>query len=183
MMWPSPTWGGAVNQGGFHESVNLAALWKLGVVFVVEDNIWAISVHRDKALSVKRVAARAAAYGIPGVHVADNDTVTLLEVAEEAVTRARAGEGPTLIEVETFRFMGHFQGDAEVYRPKGEVEALKAQDPIPRFRDHLISKGLLTDKEADALEAEVKKRVAEAVEFARSSPFPEPEEALEKVFF
>jgi acetoin:2,6-dichlorophenolindophenol oxidoreductase subunit alpha len=173
---------GAVNQGGYHESVNLAALWNLGVIFVVEDNAWAISVPKDKALSIEKAADRAAGYGIPGEYVADNDTVRLIEVAGEAVKRARAGEGPTIIEVETFRFMGHFQGDAEGYRPEGEVEALKERDPLPRFRSFLLEKGLATDEEVDALETEAKKRVEKAIAFARSSEYPEPEEALEKVF-
>jgi len=173
---------GAANQGGFHESMNLAALWKLGVIFVIEDNTWAISVPKDQATSIPKVADRAAAYGMPGVYIADNDTVALLEAAGEAVARARAGEGPTLIEVETYRFMGHFQGDAEVYRPEGEVEELKEKDAIPRFRDHLLEEGHMTAEEAEALEEEARKAVDAAVEFARSSPFPEPEEALEKVF-
>ena len=173
---------GAVNQGGYHESVNLAALWNLGVIFVVEDNAWAISVPKDKALSIDRAADRAASYGIPGEYVADNDTLHLLEVAGEAVERARAGKGPTIIEVETFRFMGHFQGDAEGYRPKGEVEELKKRDPIPRFRTYLLDEGLATAEEVDALEAEAKQRVEEAIEFARESEDPKPEEALEKVF-
>jgi acetoin:2,6-dichlorophenolindophenol oxidoreductase subunit alpha len=173
---------GAANQGGFHESVNLAALWKLGVIFLIEDNAWAISVPKDASTSIERVADRAAAYGIPGVYVADNDTVTLLEVAGDAVARGRAGEGPTIIEVETFRFLGHFQGDAEVYRPADEVERLKERDPIPRFRAWLEAEGKATAEEADVLEEKARKRVEEAVEFARSSEFPEPEEALEKVF-
>ena len=173
---------GAANQGGFHESVNLAALWKLGVLFVLEDNYWAISVPKDASTSVDRVADRASAYGIPGVHVADNDTVALLAAAGEAVERARAGDGPTIIEVETYRFMGHFQGDPEVYRPEGEVERLKEKDPIPRFRSHLEEQGMLTAQEAEALEAEARREVDDAVEFARASDFPEPEEALDKVF-
>lgn len=173
---------GAANQGGFHESLNLAALWKLGVLFVVEDNQWAISVPKDQSASIARISDRAAAYGIPGVHIADNDTVALLEAAGEAVERARSGGGPTLIEVETYRFMGHFQGDAEGYRPKGEVERLKERDPIPRFRAYLEDEGVLSAEEADALEDEAKAAVEDAVDFARSSPYPEPASALEHVF-
>ncbi len=173
---------GAANQGGFHESINLAALWNLGVLFVVEDNQWAISVPKDQSASIPRVADRAAAYGIPGVHIADNDTVALLEAAGEAVERARSGGGPTLIEVETHRYMGHFQGDAEGYRPSDEVERLKEHDPIPRFRDYLIEQDVLTADAADRLEEEAQATVDDAIEFARSSEYPAPASALENVF-
>lgn len=173
---------GAANQGGFHESVNLAALWNLGVLFVVEDNQWAISVPKDESASVPRIADRADAYGIPGVHIADNDTVALLEAAGEAVERARNGGGPTLIEVETYRYMGHFQGDAEGYRPKDEVEQLKERDPIPRFRDYLMEQGVLSADEAERLEDEAQAAVDDAIAFARSSDDPEPESALDHVF-
>ena len=119
---------------------------------------------------------------MPGVHIADNDTMALYKAAGEAVARARAGEGPTLIEVETYRYYGHFQGDAEGYRPKGEVESLKQKDPIPRFRDQLIAEGHMTEDEANAIEKEAKAEVDEAYTFARESDYPEPEEALERVF-
>lgn len=173
---------GAVNQGGFHESVNLAALWDLGVLFVVEDNDWAISVHRKDAAAGPRIAERAAGYGIPGVYIEDNDTVALLEAAEEAVDRARRGDGPTLIQVETYRYMGHFQGDAEGYRPKGEKEALKERDPIPRFKQYLMDEGVLANGEAEQLQAEAREAVDDAIGYARESPFPAPEEALTHVF-
>lgn len=173
---------GAVNQGGFHESVNLAALWKLGVVFLVEDNAWAISVPKDGATSVPRSTDRAEGYGIPGIFIEDNDTVALMEAAGKAVARARRGDGPTIIEVQTYRFMGHFQGDAEGYRPADEVPALKERDALPRYRRWLEEQGHASPDKLDALEAEADRKVSEAVEFARSSPFPEPEEALEAVF-
>lgn len=173
---------GAANQGGFHESANLAGLWKLPVVFVIEDNAWGISVPKTASTAIPLNSDRAAAYGMPGVHIADNDTMELFKAAGEAVARARAGEGPTLIEVETYRFYGHFQGDAEGYRPEGEVEALKQKDPIPRFRDQLIDEGHMTEDEANAIEAEARAEVDEAYAFARESDYPEPEEALEKVF-
>ena len=173
---------GAANQGGFHESVNLAALWDLGVLFVIEDNQWAISVPKDESASVSHIADRAAAYGIPGVHIADNDTVELLEAAGEAVERARSGGGPTLIEVETYRYMGHFQGDAEGYRPDDEVEQLKERDPIPRFRAYLDEQGVLSADEAEKLKDEAQATVEDAIEFARSGAYPEPESAMEHVF-
>jgi pyruvate dehydrogenase E1 component alpha subunit len=173
---------GAANQGAFHESLNLAALWKLPVVFVIEDNAYGISVTKKASTAIKNNSDRAAAYGMPGVHIADNDTMEIFKAAGGAVKRARAGKGPTLIEIETYRYYGHFQGDAEAYRPKGEVEALKKKDPIPRFRKQLIAEKHMTEDEADAIEKKVKAEVDAAYIFARESEYPEPEEALEKVF-
>ena len=173
---------GAVNQGAFHETLNLAAVWKLPVVFVVEDNAWGISVSKADSTAVPRNDVRAAAYGMPGVFVKDNDPIAIFDVAGEAIKRARAGEGPTLIEIDTYRLAGHFMGDAEGYRPKGEKDALFAKDPIPRLRDQLIKSGDLTDAEDKAIVARARKRVDEAIEFARASDYPAAEEALEKVF-
>jgi TPP-dependent pyruvate/acetoin dehydrogenase alpha subunit len=173
---------GAANQGAFHEAMNMAGLWKLPVIFVIEDNAYGISVPKSASTAIAKNSDRAAAYGMPGVHIADNDTMKVYEAAGEAVARARAGEGPTLIEIETYRYYGHFQGDAEVYRPKGEVESLKAKDPIPHFRDQLIKEGYMTAEDATALEAQAKKEVDEAYAFARESDFPKPEDALLQVF-
>ena len=173
---------GAVNQGAFHESVNLAALWKLPVVFVVEDNAWGISVAKEASTAVPRNDVRAAAYGIPGHFVEDNDPIAIFDVAGEAIARARRGEGPTLIEIETYRLAGHFMGDAEDYRPKGEKDALFAKDPIPRLRSKLIDDGALDSATADEIEARAVARVRDAIAFARSSADPAPEDALTKVF-
>lgn len=173
---------GAANQGGFHEAMNLASLWKLPVIFVIEDNSWGISVPKAKSTSVPDNSVRAAGYGMPGFHVADNDTLKLFEIAGEAVARARRGEGPTLIEVETYRYYGHFQGDPELYRPKNEVAELKAKDPIKRLRDAMIGGGEVTEAEADDVLARAKAEVDEAFAFARAAAYPAPEEALEHVF-
>jgi pyruvate dehydrogenase E1 component alpha subunit len=173
---------GAANQGAFHEAVNLAALWKLPVLFVVEDNSWGISVPKSKSTAISDNSVRAAGYGIPGVHIADNDTLAIFDAAGEAVKRARAGGGPTLIEIETYRYYGHFQGDPEVYRPKGEVAALKAKDPIDRLRKAMIEGGQVSAAEADAVLAKAKAEVDDAFAFARASAYPAPAEALEHVF-
>ncbi|MGS1097185.1 thiamine pyrophosphate-dependent dehydrogenase E1 component subunit alpha (plasmid) [Aquamicrobium terrae] len=173
---------GAVNQGAFHETLNLAAVWKLPVVFVVEDNAWGISVSKADSTAVPRNDVRAAAYGMPGFFVHDNDPIAIFDVAGEAIRRARAGEGPTLIEIDTYRLAGHFMGDAEGYRPKGEKDALFAKDPIPRLRDQLIKSGEMTEAEDRSIVARARKRVDEAIEFARMSDYPDPAEALEKVF-
>ncbi|MBX5465048.1 MAG: thiamine pyrophosphate-dependent dehydrogenase E1 component subunit alpha [Clostridia bacterium] len=173
---------GGANQGAFHEALNLAALWRLPVLFVVEDNAWAISVAKEASTAVPRNSDRASAYGIPGVHVADNDTLAVFAAAGEAVERARQGGGPTLLEIETYRYYGHFEGDPQVYRPGDEVERLRARDPIVRMRDHLFRQGVL-DEEADRrLVEQARAEVEEAFAFARESPYPAPEEALEHVF-
>lgn len=173
---------GAANQGAFHEGLNLAALWGLPVLFIVEDNAYAISVPKVKSTAIASNADRAAAYGIPGIRVDDNDALSVYEAAGEAVARARRGEGPSLMEVRTHRYFGHFQGDPELYRPKGEVEALKASDPIKRLRQHILSSGVATEADVDKLGQEAEAWVKEAFEFARTSPYPSPEDALRNVF-
>ncbi|MEQ2130736.1 thiamine pyrophosphate-dependent dehydrogenase E1 component subunit alpha, partial [Caldanaerobacter subterraneus KAk] len=173
---------GAANQGAFHEGLNLAAIWKLPVVFVCEDNSWAISVPKEKSTAISQNADRAVAYGIPGVYVGENDVLAVYEAAGEAIERARQGGGPTIIEVKTDRFFGHFQGDPEVYRPKDEVPRLKQNDPIKRFRKYLIENDIATEDELKQLDDEARKRVEDAFLFARESPYPAPEEALLHVF-
>ncbi len=173
---------GAANQGAFHEALNLAALWKLPVVFVCEDNRWAISVAKSVATAVPSNASRAAAYGIEGIDLPRNDVLHVHDAAGEAIRRARAGGGPTLIEVKTDRYLGHFQGDAEVYRPKGEVDDLRKHDPIPALGRRLRERGLLDDAKDAALRAGVEARVAAAFDYARQSAYPAPEEALQHVF-
>lgn len=173
---------GAANQGSFHESLNLAALWKLPAIFVCEDNKYAISVEKDHATAIASNADRAAAYGIPGVRVEHNDAREVFAAAGDAVARARKGGGPTLLEVKTDRYLGHFQGDPEVYRPKGEVEELRKNDPITRFAGELRARKLLDDRTEEAIRARVRARVEQAYDFARRSPYPEPRAALEHVF-
>lgn len=173
---------GAANQGAFHEALNLAALWKLPVVFVVEDNKYGISVEKSASTAIASNADRAVAYGMPGLLVEKNDAVAVFEAAGEAVARARRGEGPTLIEVKTDRYYGHFQGDPETYRPKGEAKALRQHDPIPALGALLRSRDLLDDEADAALHARVSARVQAAYDFGRNSPYPEPQDALLHVF-
>lgn len=173
---------GAANQGAFHEALNLAAVWKLPVVFVVEDNAWGISVSKSDSTAIDRNDKRAAAYGMPGHFIPGNDPLAIFEIAGEAIERARRGEGPTLIEIETYRLAGHFMGDAEGYRPDGEKDALFAKDPIPKFRQHLIDHESWSEADDQALVAKTRARVDAAIQFARDSDYPEPEEAMDKVF-
>ncbi|MBA4328104.1 MAG: pyruvate dehydrogenase (acetyl-transferring) E1 component subunit alpha [Polaromonas sp.] len=173
---------GAANQGAFHESLNLASLWKLPVVFVCEDNRYAISVPKAQATSVVSNAIRAAAYGMEGIAVDRNDAIAVHDAAAVAVRRAREGGGPTLIEVKTDRYMGHFQGDAEVYRPKGEVDELRKSDPIPALGSELRRRGLLDEVQAVAIATRAEARVAMAFTFARESAYPPAAEATEHLF-
>lgn len=171
---------GAANQGAFHESLNLAALWKLPVVFVVEDNDWAISVPRDASTCIPSNADRAAAYGIPGQRVEDNDVEAIYTTAGDAVARARAGEGPTLLEIHTLRLWGHFEGDPQAYRP--ELADVPGQDPIPAYEQRLTQAGILDADAAQAIRDQASATVEKAIEFAKSSPVPAPETALDYVF-
>lgn len=171
---------GAANQGAFHESLNLAALWNLPVVFVVEDNDWAISVPRSASTSIGSNADRAAAYGMPGVRVEDNSVEGVYDAAGEAVQRARSGGGPTLIEVHTLRLWGHFEGDAQAYRP--ELAEVPGRDPIPSYEQQLIADAVLDESKVEELRDEAKQRVQAALEFAKSSPTPDPATATHYVF-
>lgn len=171
---------GAANQGAFHESLNLAALWKLPVVFVVEDNDWGISVPRDASTAIPSNADRAAAYGIPGERVEDNDVEAVYAAAARAVARARAGEGPSLIEVHTVRMLGHFEGDAQGYRP--ELADVPARDPIAKYAGILLTDGVLDADGVERIGAAARERVDDAITFAKNSPVPEPATAGSYVF-
>jgi TPP-dependent pyruvate/acetoin dehydrogenase alpha subunit len=173
---------GAANQGAFHESLNLAALWHLGVIFVCEDNTWAISVPKATATAIANNSDRAAAYGIPGVLIKDNDTDAICEAAREAVARARAGKGPTLIEVKTDRLFGHFEGDPQLYRTKEQMDTMRQRDALKHYEEQLIKSGALTAESAKRVWKAAQDEVDAAVQFARQSPYPEPESALLQVF-
>ena len=171
---------GAANQGAFHESLNLAALWHLPVVFVVEDNDWGISVPRSASTSVPSNADRAAAYGMPGLRVEDNAVEGVWAAAKAAVARARAGEGPSLVEVHTLRLWGHFEGDAQGYRP--DLDGVAGRDPLPTYRRALETDGVLLPGDADAIAHEASDRVEAAIEAAKAAPLPDPAHATDYVF-
>lgn len=173
---------GAANQGAFHEVLNLASVWQAPVLFVVEDNAYGISVSKRACTAIARNSDRAGAYGIPGIHVPGNDPEAVYAAAGEAVARARRGDGPTLIEIETHRLEGHFMGDAEGYRPSGEVDALKqAHDPIPLYQQKLLAAGL-SAAELDAAAENARRQVEDAFRYAREAAYPEADEAFEHVF-
>jgi pyruvate dehydrogenase E1 component alpha subunit len=173
---------GASNQGTFHEGINMAAIWQLPVIFVCENNLYAMGTRQSLAMRIENIADRAAAYGIPGVVVDGNDVLAVYEAALKAAERGRRGEGPTLIECKTYRHRGHSRVDPAKYRPKEEVEAWLAKDPIKRFREKLIQSNILTDIEIQQIDREVAAEIEEAVKYAMESPYPAPQEALEDVY-
>jgi TPP-dependent pyruvate/acetoin dehydrogenase alpha subunit len=173
---------GAANQGSFHESLNLAALWNLPVVFVCEDNAYAISVPKAASTAIADNSDRASAYGIPGVLVPENDPVAVYEVAGEAISRARTGSGPSLVEIKTDRLWGHFEGDADAYRTDMFKEGMSERDAIAVYGRRLAEEGVLSADEQQSITNDMHVQVDEAFEFARSSPEPAPEDALLHVF-
>lgn len=165
---------GASNIGAFHEALNLAAVWKLPVVFVCQNNRYGEHTRYEKATSALRIADRAIGYNIPGVRVDGNEPLEVYAAAREAIERARGGKGPTLIEAMTFRFYGHVMGDADAYMDKAEKAAAMAADPTRRFREQLVKNGVATEKQLEAIERETQARIEEAVEFALTSAWPDP---------
>ena len=174
---------GAASAGPFHESINIAALWKLPMLYVCENNFYGVNTSVAEAVSVKDVAERAAAYGIPGVVADGNDVLAVYEVAEAAVKRARAGHGPTLIECKTYRWRGHteIKGTPD-RRPPEEVEEWKQRDPIARLVKRLTEQRLLTEDGWKRMDEEILQAIDEAVVFATESPFPDLDTAVEDVF-
>jgi len=174
---------GAANRGTVHESMNMAAIWKLPLIFVVENNQFASTTPQSYACSVADICSRASAYGVPGVSVDGNDVLAVREATAEAVARARAGEGPTFLENKTYRIRGHYEGDPQKYRSSEEVKSWREnKDPIERFAKTLMKRKILTRNKADRILADVDAEIMEAVRFAEESPFPEPEAALDDLF-
>ena len=163
---------GAANTGAFHESLNMAAIWKLPIVYVCENNRYAMSFSVKRAFAIENIADRAAAYGMPGVTVDGNDLMAVYEAVSQAVKPARVGEGPALIENVTYRWRGHAKSDPGRYRTKEEVEVWKKKCPIKRFRNQLIKANTLTEEDADQLERRAYAAVDAALAFAEASPEP-----------
>ena len=174
---------GAVNEGGFHEGINMAATWDLPVVFVCENNMYATETPFTQATKNTNVASRAQGYGIPGVQVDGQDVLAVYEKAGEAVERARQGKGPTLLECLTYRFLGHHVGDpGTTYRSKEEVEEWKKRDPIQILREQALASKWAREKELETIEGEVRRVIDEAAAVALKSPEPLAETALDHVF-
>lgn len=173
---------GASNTGAFHEGINLAAIWRLPVIFVCENNLYAVSTHVSKVMLIKDIASRSSAYGIPGVVVDGNDVIAVYEAAHEAVERARGGKGPTLIECKTYRHKGHSRFESSKYRSKEEIKEWLKKDPIPRFKEKLIEMKVLTREEASNIEKEITNAIKDAVKFAEASQLPSQSDVLKYVY-
>ncbi len=173
---------GASNEGTFHESANLAGLWKLPVIFFCENNLYGEGTPLSKASPVSDLSIRAESYAFPGVVVDGNDPLAVYEVVKGAAERARTGQGPTLVEAKTYRFRGHYEGDPQVYRVPGEMDEWRKRDPIDAFRERLLKSGLFDEAAIQGVEAEVQSQLDEAVAFATSAPQPEVGEALAGVY-
>jgi len=173
---------GASNQGTFHESLNMAAVWRLPVVYVCENNLYAMSTPVHESTAVERIADRAAAYGMPGETIDGNDVLEVREAVSRAAERARAGQGPTLLECRTYRHVGHSKSDEREYRTREEEECWRAMDPILRWERRLTGQGALTREALAAMDAEVAARIDEAVAFAEASPPLDPALAAEGVY-
>ena len=173
---------GASEQGTIHESMNLASIWKLPVVFVCENNFYAEATPSAYHCSAGEICSRAAAYDIPGVAIDGTDVFAVYEVSGEAIVRARRGEGPSLIEARGFRYYGHFLGDAQTYKTKEEVEGYKVRDPITVFKKRVLEHGLVSETQLTKIDTQVNEAIEDAVRFAEQSPYPPPEECLADVY-
>jgi TPP-dependent pyruvate/acetoin dehydrogenase alpha subunit len=173
---------GATSTGAWHEAVNFAGVHKLPILYICQNNLWAESVPFRLQTAAKDIADRAKGYGFPGVVVDGNDVLAVYDAAQEAIARARAGEGPTLIECKTYRWYGHSEIDPAKYRPKEEVEEWKKRDPLARFEKLLSEQKILSEEKREKIAAAVKKEIDEAIEFAEQAPYPEPEEALDDIY-
>jgi acetoin:2,6-dichlorophenolindophenol oxidoreductase subunit alpha len=173
---------GAINTGRFHEGINMAAVWNLPIVYIIENNLFAESTSIADSCKLTNLSERAAAYGIPGQTIDGNDVLVVYDAVAAAIAEAKKGHGPTLIEGKTYRYRGHFEGDQQTYASTDESKAWRKKDPIIRFRKHLIDVNVLTQKTADSIDREVEEEINRAVKFAEESAFPALEVALEDVF-
>jgi len=173
---------GASNRGDFHEALNMAGVMKLPIVYVCDNNCYAMTVPTACAMAIEDISIRAQGYGFPGVTVDGNDVLAVFEVTQAAIARARKGEGPTLIECKTYRWMGHSINDPAIYRSAEEVESWKQKCPIKRFEGYLRKKGLLDDSKVKEISSGVSDEIEEAIRFGEASPLPLPEDTLLGVY-
>ncbi len=173
---------GAANEGAFHESLNMAAIWDLPVIYFCENNQYAMSMPINRASRVENLSARAAGYGIPGVTVDGNDLFAVHAATEAAVARARSGAGPTLIEAKTYRWKGHSKSDKQRYRTRDEVQSWQDRDPIARLAARMMADGLLGEDEFAQMEQEAQTEIDEAVDFAKACAEPDPATILEGIY-
>jgi pyruvate dehydrogenase E1 component alpha subunit len=173
---------GAANEGAFHEALNLASIWTLPIVFLCENNKYGMSMDIARAMAVANVADRAAAYAMPGVAIDGNDLPVVAAAAAEAITRARTGRGPSLLECKTYRLRGHSKSDRNLYRTKEEIETWRGRDPIARLEAEITAHGRMSAAAIATLRDSVRKEIDEALEFAKTSPAPDPADLTRDVY-
>ena len=173
---------GATNEGAFHEALNMGAIWQLPVLYVVENNLYGASTPVGMVVRTEKISDRASVYKMPGVTVDGNDPIAVYEAAKEAAERARNGQGPTLIELITYRITGHSRRDPALYQPKEEREKAKQDEPICRFAKHLIENKIATEQELEGIGNQIEQEIEQAVEAAMKAPEPKPEDTLEDMF-
>jgi TPP-dependent pyruvate/acetoin dehydrogenase alpha subunit len=173
---------GATNQGVFHESLNMASIWKLPVLYIIENNKYGMGFPVSKAVNIEKLSQRACSYGIKGLTIDGNDVMGIYNTVVRLSDEIRKGNGPILLECETYRWKGHSRMDAERYRTKEEVEEWKTKCPIKRFKKYLIENNITNSSEIKVIEDKVKEEIADANKFAKDSPFPDPGSALEDVY-
>lgn len=173
---------GATSNGVWHEALNFAGIHKLPIVFVVQDNLWAESVPKSLGVPLENVSERAKAYGFPGITIDGNDLIATYETSQEAIRKARRGEGPTLIEMKTYRWYGHSEIDPANYRTQEELESWKRRDPVPRYERLLMERGVIDEAYQQQTLQRIEREIEEAIEFADKSPHPDPSEILEDVY-
>lgn len=174
---------GASNQGSFHESLNMASILNVPVVFVCENNKYGISMCQSRHMKIKDIAQRASAYGMPGEVVDGNDIFATYEAAKTAIDRARSGQGPSLLEMKTYRWHGHSEGDSCCYRTEEELDEWKEQCPIKKAQAYLLKNDIMTREEIEDMENKIEKELDTAVAFSEESPFPEEKELLTNVYY
>jgi acetoin:2,6-dichlorophenolindophenol oxidoreductase subunit alpha len=173
---------GATNQGVFHESINMASIWNLPVIYIIENNKYGMGFPVEKAVNIDKLSKRACAYGIAGITIDGNDVVGVYQTTQKLIKKMRNDSIPVILECMTYRWKGHSKMDAELYRTKEEVASWKKKCPILKYKKYLIKEDILKLMEIENIEKEVRAEIADAVKFAKDSPFPDPEDALEDVY-
>jgi len=173
---------GSTNRGTFHESINIASIFKLPVVYICENNFYGLSSRTKETMNISDIASRASSYGIPGIKIDGNDVVTVHNVAKAAVELARSGCGPTLIEATTWRRRGHWEGDPDNYRNSDECKLWLDKDPIDRLENTIISKDIAAKSEIEKIQKEVLEEISAAIDFAKQSPAPDPQDLYTDVY-
>jgi len=173
---------GATNQGVFHESINMASIWNLPIIYIIENNKYGMGFPVEKAVNIDKLSKRACSYGIKGTTIGGNDVIGVYKKTKELIKNVRGGSGPVILECMTYRWKGHSKMDAELYRTKEEVALWKKKCPIVKYKEYLIDECILSDIEIKNIEEDIKAEIVDAANFAQNSPFPDPEDALEDVY-